>query len=57
MEDLSPRHGDLEPIETASRDQIAALQFHRMKRTLKHAYENSPFYRKRFDKRASIRKS
>ncbi|MCA0404522.1 MAG: phenylacetate--CoA ligase [Proteobacteria bacterium] len=48
MEDLSPKKGDLDPIETASRDEIAALQFHRMKRSLKHAYENSPFYRKRF---------
>ncbi|MDQ1847310.1 phenylacetate--CoA ligase PaaK [Gemmobacter fulvus] len=49
MEDLSPRPGDLEPIEIASRDEISALQFHRMKRSLKHAYENSAFYRKRFD--------
>lgn len=48
MEDLSPKKGDLDPIETASRDEIAALQFHRMKRSMKHAYENSPFYRKRF---------
>jgi phenylacetate-CoA ligase len=39
---------ELDPIETASRDEISALQFHRMKRSLKHAYENSPFYRKRF---------
>ncbi|MEZ5751512.1 MAG: phenylacetate--CoA ligase PaaK [Paracoccaceae bacterium] len=49
MEDLSPRPGDLEPIETASRDEIAALQLQRMKWSVKHAYENSPFYRKRFD--------
>ncbi len=49
MEDLSPRPGDLDPIETASRDEIAALQFHRMKRSLRHAYANSPFYKKRFD--------
>lgn len=39
---------DLDPIEIASRDEIEALQFHRMKRSLKHVYENSPFYRKRF---------
>jgi phenylacetate-CoA ligase len=39
----------LDPIETASRDEIEALQFHRMKRTLKHVYENAPFHRKRFD--------
>ena len=49
MENVAPRKEDLEPIEIASRDEISALQFHRMKRTLKHAYENSPFYRKRFD--------
>src|SRR5690606_31007191 len=48
MEDLTPRKQDLDPIETASRDEIEALQFHRMKRSLKHAYENSPFYRNRF---------
>jgi phenylacetate-CoA ligase len=49
MTDLTPSKDILDPIETASRDEIAALQFHRMKRTLKHAYENSAFYRKRFD--------
>ncbi|QFI69726.1 phenylacetate--CoA ligase PaaK [Sinorhizobium alkalisoli] len=49
MEDLSPRPGDLEAIETASRDEISGLQFERMKWSLAHAYENSPFYRKRFD--------
>ncbi|MBL0372140.1 phenylacetate--CoA ligase [Rhizobium sp. KVB221] len=49
MEDLSPRPGDLEPIETASRDEISALQLNRMKWSLTHAYENSAFYRARFD--------
>jgi phenylacetate-CoA ligase len=49
MTDLTPSKDLLDPIETASRDEIAALQFHRMKRTLKHAYENSAFYRARFD--------
>ena len=49
MEDLSPRPGDLEPIETASRDEIAALQLERMKWSLRHAYDNSPFYKSRFD--------
>lgn len=48
MEDLTPNPKDLDPIEIASRDEIEALQFHRMKRSLKHAYENSPFYRNRF---------
>jgi phenylacetate-CoA ligase len=49
MEDLSPRPGDLEPIETASRDEIAALQVERLKWSLGHAYANSPFYRAKFD--------
>jgi phenylacetate-CoA ligase len=49
MEDLSPRPGDLEPIETASRDEIAALQLQRLKWSLTHAYTNAPFYRARFD--------
>lgn len=48
MQDLSPNRKELDPIETASRDEIEALQFHRMKRSLKHAFENSPFYRNRF---------
>ncbi|MBO6720286.1 MAG: phenylacetate--CoA ligase [Roseitalea sp.] len=49
MEDLSPKPGDLEPIETASRDEVAALQLERMQWSLRHAYENAPFYKKRFD--------
>ena len=49
MEDLSPRPGDLEPIETASRDEIAALQLSRLKATLAHAYANAPVYRAKFD--------
>lgn len=49
MLDLSPKPGDLEPIETASRDEISALQLQRMKWSLAHAYNNSPFYRKSFD--------
>jgi len=49
MQDLSPKTEGLDPIETASRDEIAQLQFQRMTWALKHAYENSTFYRKRFD--------
>ena len=40
---------ELEPIERASRDEIAALQSERLKRTLRHAYEGSAFYRAAFD--------
>ena len=49
MKDLSPKPGDLEPIETASRDEIAALQLERMQWTVRHAYDNVALYRKRFD--------
>ena len=44
-----PAPGDLEPIETASRDEIAALQLTRLRTTLAHAYENVPHYRRAFD--------
>jgi phenylacetate-CoA ligase len=49
MLDLAPTPSDLEPIETASRDAIAALQLHRLKWTLQHAYDNVPHYRNAFD--------
>ena len=39
----------LEAIETASRDEIAAVQTKRLKRTLENVYENVPLYRKKFD--------
>src|SRR6266702_2714785 len=44
--DFSPNKKDLNPIEIASRDEIAALQLRRMKWSLKHAYENVPHYKK-----------
>ena len=40
---------ELNPIEIASRDEIAALQLRRMKWSLKHAYENVAHYKKSFD--------
>ncbi|MBL0937128.1 MAG: phenylacetate--CoA ligase [Rhizobiaceae bacterium] len=49
MNDLTPRREDLDPIEIASRDEIAALQLNRLKWSLKHAYDNVPFYRTSFD--------
>ncbi|MCS6810590.1 MAG: phenylacetate--CoA ligase PaaK [Tepidimonas sp.] len=45
----SPRPGDLEPIETASRDEIAALQLQRLKWSVRHAYDHVPHYRAKFD--------
>ena len=49
MKDIAPKKSDLDPIEIASRDEIEALQLDRMKWSLKHAYENVPMYKKRFD--------
>jgi phenylacetate-CoA ligase len=49
VKDLAPKPDELEPIETASRDEIAALQLQRMRWTLNHAYDNSPFYRRHLD--------
>lgn len=40
---------ELEPIETASRDEIAALQLERLKWSLRHAYDNVPHHRQAFD--------
>jgi phenylacetate-CoA ligase len=39
----------LEPIEKASTDELRALQLQRMRWSLRHAYENVPHYRRRFD--------
>jgi phenylacetate-CoA ligase len=47
--DLSPRAEDLEPIETASRDVLAALQLDRLRWTLRHAYDKVGHYRAAFD--------
>jgi phenylacetate-CoA ligase len=44
-----PAPGDLEPIETASRDEVQALQLQRLRWTLQHAYDNVAHYRRAFD--------
>jgi len=44
MLDLTPKKSDLDPIEIASRDEIAALQLTRLKETLRLAYK-VPHYR------------
>ena len=43
----SPRPGDLDPIETASRDEITALQLQRLQWSVRHTYDNVAPYRKR----------
>ncbi|MDR7295956.1 phenylacetate-CoA ligase [Pelomonas aquatica] len=44
-----PAPGDLEPIETASRDELQALQLARLRWSLQHAYDNVPHYKAKFD--------
>jgi phenylacetate-CoA ligase len=41
--------GELEPIETASVDELRALQLDRLRWTVRHAYDNVPHYRAAFD--------
>lgn len=49
MKDLTPNKADLDPIETASIDEIRGLQLSRLKNSLRHAYDNVALYRQRFD--------
>ncbi|MEL6794671.1 MAG: phenylacetate--CoA ligase, partial [Pseudomonadota bacterium] len=49
MKDLTPAVGDLDPIEIASRDEIASLQLKRLRWSLSHAYRNVPYYKTAFD--------
>ena len=46
---VPPRPEELDAIETASRDEIAALQRARLAWTLDHAYAKVPHYRRTFD--------
>lgn len=46
-----PIFGELEAIETASRDEISALQLERLKWSLSHAYDNVPFHKKAFNEK------
>ena len=45
----TPAPGELDAIETASQDELRALQFARLQQTLQLAYENVPHYRQAFD--------
>ena len=49
MQDRSPRPEELEPIERASIDELRELQLQRLRWSLRHAYENVPFYRNAFE--------
>src|ERR1051325_3647988 len=44
-----PAPGDLESIETASRDELKSLQLQRLQWSLAHAYDHVSHYRKAFD--------
>src|SRR5262252_8544237 len=44
-----PSRAELEPIETATSDELASLQLKRLKKTLAHAYDHVPHYRRKFD--------
>lgn len=48
MRQRTDRNG-LDAIETASRDEISALQLDRLKWSLRHAYDNVPHYKASFD--------
>ena len=39
----------MEKIETVSVDELRSVQLERMKKTLQHAYQNSPVYKQKFD--------
>lgn len=45
----APPRSQLDPIEIATRDEISALQLKRLKWSVRHAYENSPHYKQKFD--------
>ncbi|MBT9457390.1 MAG: phenylacetate--CoA ligase [Burkholderiaceae bacterium] len=45
----TPAPGELEAIETASRDELQALQLQRLQWSLQHAYDNVAHYKNAFD--------
>jgi phenylacetate-CoA ligase len=47
MLDLAPKRSELEPIELASRDEIAALQLQRLKWSVRHTFDNVAHYRQK----------
>jgi phenylacetate-CoA ligase len=44
-----PQTGELEPIETASQDELRGLQLSRLQTTLRNCYQNVDHYRSAFD--------
>jgi phenylacetate-CoA ligase len=46
---FAPREAELDAEERMSRDELEALQLTRLQATVRHAYENVPTYRRKFD--------
>ena len=49
LDRLTPERTELDRYETASREEIRALQRERLAWSLRHAYDNVPHYRAKFD--------
>ncbi|KRE95244.1 phenylacetate--CoA ligase [Nocardioides sp. Soil774] len=49
MLDLTPRPGDLDPVETLPVEELRALQLERLRWSVRHAYDNVAHYRRAFD--------
>src|SRR6201996_3842792 len=49
MTTIASSPGDLEPIETASTDELRSLQLQRLQWSLRHAYDNVPHDRQAFE--------
>jgi phenylacetate-CoA ligase len=49
VRDLTPDPATLDPVEVGTRDELLALQLGRLRWTLRHAYDNVPPVRRRFD--------
>jgi phenylacetate-CoA ligase len=54
MLDLTPNPNSLDPIETASRDELEALQTERLQATVQRAYQLVPFYRAALEERGLV---
>ena len=49
-----PQPGDLEPIETASCDELQSLQLSRMRESLRRAYDHVAHYRQTFERAITV---
>ncbi|MFG1673592.1 phenylacetate--CoA ligase PaaK [Micromonospora sp. NPDC049282] len=49
MQDRTPRPDALDPVERIGLDELRALQLDRLRRSLRHAYDHVPHYRRAFD--------